>query len=630
MNRILSIVIFTFLLILSGIHPLHAQSDSNVKKQIHANTVDSEKNVLLTHQSEEFQSITSEQMGDSIRLLQLKYELLQLGANDQLKKQSLATERDQIKIKDSLRKALQKLKIDSLRKVVSGFPVILSEDTLLFVFTKLGSYSPKERARVVSERINRLAEDYYFKEDSLVIIPSELTTDISYKDEVVVSISELDAVWMNSTKEKLAENYRTRILNAIRAYKKVNSWPALIRDFAMALLVLAVLILIIFSINKLFRWIKNKIEKQRGDKIKGFKIRDYQFLDTNRQLNLIFSLVNFAKWILILTLVYLTLPVLFGIFPWTGGLAGKLISYFLAPVKHILVSAWYYLPNFITIIVLLIFFRYLLRILYYFKTEIEKGSLKIPGFYVDWANPTFQIIRVLVLAFMVIVVFPYLPGSDSQIFKGVSVFLGVLFTFGSAGALGNIVAGLVLTYMRAYKIGDRVKIGEVTGDVVEKSLLVTRIKTIKNEVVSIPNSTVMNSHTTNFSAEAKEHGLIIHTTVTIGYENPWRQIHELLIKAALATDLIEKEPAPFVLQTSLDDFYVSYEINAYTRVANEQHNTHARLHQNIQDSFNEAGVEIMSAHYKYIRDGNQSTVPPEHLPKDYVAPGFRVRTEDKD
>ncbi len=190
-----------------------------------------------------------------------------------------------------------------------------------------------------------------------------------------------------------------------------------------------------------------------------------------------------------------------------------------------------------------------------------------------------------------------------------------------------MVAGLVLTYMRAYKIGDRVKIGEATGDVVEKSLLVTRIKTIKNEVVSIPNSTVMNSHTTNFSAEAKEHGLIIHTTVTIGYENPWRQIHDLLIKAALATDLIEKDPAPFVFQTSLDDFYVSYQINAYTHVANKQHITYSILHQNIQDMFNEAGVEIMSAHYKYIRDGNQSTVPPDHLPDDYVAPAFRVKTD---
>ncbi|MEJ0080889.1 MAG: mechanosensitive ion channel family protein [Puia sp.] len=546
------------------------------------------------------------------------------------KKQSITTERDQLRIKDSLRKVLQRLKIDSLRSVFDGYPVVLSDDTIFYVFAKIGSYSPEERSHAISDRISKLADDYYFKEDSLLIVPSELTYDVSYRDEVITSISELDAVWMNSTRESLADNYRTRIGTAIRKYKKLNSWPALIRDFAMAVLVLAVLFLIIFSINKLFTWLKNKIEKQRGDKLKGLKIRGYEFLDTNRQLNVIFSLIKLVKWIIILILIYLTLPVLFGIFPWTGGFAAKLISYFLDPVRHILISIWNYLPNFFTIIVLMIFFRYLLRILYYFKKEIERGALKIPGFYVDWANPTFQIIRVLILAFALIIIFPYLPGSDSQVFKGVSVFLGVLFTFGSAGALSNVVAGLVLTYMRAYKIGDRVKIGEATGDVVEKSLLVTRIKTIKNEIVSIPNSTVMNSHTTNFSAEAKEHGLIIHTTVTIGYENPWRQIHDLLIKAALATDLIEKDPAPFVFQTSLDDFYVSYQINAYTHVANKQHITYSILHQNIQDMFNEAGVEIMSAHYKYIRDGNRSTVPPDHLPDDYVTPAFRVKPLTKD
>ena len=238
--------------------------------------------------------------------------------------------------------------------------------------------------------------------------------------------------------------------------------------------------------------------------------------------------------------------------------------------------------------------------------KLQRGSLKIPGFYVDWANPTYQIIRILVLAFMVIVIFPYLTWFQfSQVFKGVSVFLGVLFTFGSAGALGNIVSGIVLTYMRAYRIGDRVKIGDAFGDVIEKSLLVTKIKTIKNEIVSIPNSSVMSSHTTNFSAEAIEYGLILHTSVTIGYDTPWRQIHELLIKAALATDLIDKDPAPFVFQERLDDFYVSYQINAYTRIANKQHVTYSLLHQNIQDVFNEAGVEIMSSHYSNIRDGNK-------------------------
>jgi small-conductance mechanosensitive channel len=631
MKRILIHISAILLLALAGFHPLYAQSDS-IKNQRPSNVKakDSEKIRILSNETDEFQSIKADQMADSIRLLQLKVELLKLGENDSKKKQSIASEKNQIKIRDSLRKVIQRLKIDSLRSIYSGYPVVLSDDTIFYVFAKIGSYSPEERAEAISGRILNQAEDYYFKEDSLMIVPSELTIDINYKDEVITSISEQDAIWMNSTKENLAKNYRTRIAIAIRKYKTEHSWPTLIRDVAMAVLVLTVLILIIFFINKIFTWIKNKIEKKRGVTLRGFKIRNYEFLDTNRQLKLILSMANLVKWIIILTLIYLTLSVLLGIFPWTGGFAAKLISYFLNPVKHILLSLWYYLPNFFTIIVLIIFFRYLVRILRYFKNEIERGRLKIPGFYIDWANPTFQILRVLLLAFALIIIFPYLPGSDSQIFKGVSVFLGVLFTFGSAGALSNVVAGLVLTYMRAYKIGDRVRIGEATGDVVEKSLLVTRILTIKNEIVSIPNSTVMSSHTTNFTAEAAEHGLIIHTTVTIGYENPWRQIHDLLIKAALATELIEKDPAPFVLQTSLDDFYVSYQINAYTHDAFLQQNTYSYLHQNIQDMFNEAGVEIMSAHYKYIRDGNRSTVPADHLPDDYVAPAFRVKPLTKD
>ena len=206
--------------------------------------------------------------------------------------------------------------------------------------------------------------------------------------------------------------------------------------------------------------------------------------------------------------------------------------------------------------------------------------------------------------------------------------MGVLFTFGSAGALGNVVAGLVLTYMRAFKIGDRVTIGEVTGDVIEKTLLVTRLRTIQNEIVSVPNSTVMNNHTVNFSSDATTNGLILHTTVTIGYDAPWRQVHQLLIDAALSTQLIESEPAPYVLQTSLDDYYVSYRINAYTKMPNQQAKIYSQLHQNIQDKFNEAGVEIMSPHYNALRDGNATTIPAENLPKDYKTPSFNIRQDD--
>lgn len=203
--------------------------------------------------------------------------------------------------------------------------------------------------------------------------------------------------------------------------------------------------------------------------------------------------------------------------------------------------------------------------------------------------------------------------------------MGFLFTFGSAGSLSNIIAGLILTYMRLFKIGDRVKIGDVVGDVIEKSLLVTRIRTIKNEIISIPNSTVMSSHTINYSSDAPEKGLIIHSTITIGYDVPWKDMHQALIDAATKTALVLPEPVPFVLQTSLDDFYVSYQINAFVKEANKQAIIYSNLHQNIQDVCNERGIEIMSPHYRAARDGNKTTIPETYLDKEYQAPEFSVK-----
>jgi small-conductance mechanosensitive channel len=627
MKHFFRVIVSLFIWILSNTGEVCAQSDTNAVKEVpvNSNRVDSGKDIILLHQSEQIQAIQVDRISDSLRLHRLNKEILDLGTKDPARIGVLTAERDEIINRDSISFDILKQKIDSIRSLVTGFPVILGQDTLFYIYAKLGSFSPKARADALSKRLKTLSGEYFFKGDSLKVVASDITTDIFYKDDVIKSVSDLDAIWENSTRDQLAEKYRNVIFLAVNKYKTEHSLKTMVRDISLAALVLAILITLIYFTTRLFKWLKKKIEIQRGNKIRGLKFWSYELLDTNRQINAFFTLFNILQWLIILNLIYFTLPVLLGIFPWTAGFAGKLISYFLDPIKKILVSVWNYLPNLFTIIVLVIFFRYFLRILAYFKSEIENGRLKIPGFYVDWANPTFQIIRVLVFAFMVIIIFPYLPGSDSPIFKGVSVFLGVLFTFGSAGALGNLIAGLVLTYMRAYKIGDRVQIGEVTGDVLEKSLIVTRIKTIKNEIVSIPNSTVMSSHTKNFSADALDHGLILHTNVTIGYDTPWRQIHGLLIKAALATDLIEKDPAPFVFQEKLNDFYVSYQINAYTKSPNKQHITYSILHQHIQDAFNEAGVEIMSSHYSNIRDGNKTTIPKEHLPKDYIAPSFRVK-----
>ena len=155
-------------------------------------------------------------------------------------------------------------------------------------------------------------------------------------------------------------------------------------------------------------------------------------------------------------------------------------------------------------------------------------------------------------------------------------------------------------------------------------MLVTKIRTIKNEEITVPNTKIMNSEVINYSTCAPDHGLIMHTTVTIGYDAPWRQVHQLLIDAALNTDLILKKPVPFVLQTALNDFYISYQINAYTRSPNAMAVIFSQLHQNIQDSFNNAGVEIMSPHYKSLRDGNTITIPEKYRAKNYDPPAFRV------
>jgi small-conductance mechanosensitive channel len=380
----------------------------------------------------------------------------------------------------------------------------------------------------------------------------------------------------------------------------------------------------------LFRFIKLKILRFGHNKFTGIKIYNYALLNVKKQLGLTSFILDTLKWLMILIAVYLTFPIIFSFFPWTEKLASTLLSYVLDPIKSFLTAIWQYLPNLFTIAVIVVIFYYLEKLFRFLRDEIANENLRISGFYPDWAKPTYQIIRIIVFAFMLVLIFPYLPGSNSPVFQGISVFLGVLFTFGSSGPLSNSISGIVLTYMRTFKIGDRVKIGEVVGDVIEKNGLVVRVRTIKNEIVSIPNVTAMNSHTINYSSEAKEKGLILYTSVTIGYNAPWRKIHELLIEAAKATPLIEKNPEPFVFQTSLNDFFVTYQINAYTKNANAQQSTYSLLHQNIQEKFNEAGVEIMSPHYASIRDGNHTSIPQDYLSEKYKSASFNVQVKKDD
>ena len=611
---------FLFFLLVSNL--VFSQSKQTKK------VADSLSNEFRLSQSEKLQQMEILRLKDSLTKLSLKHQIELLTNTDNAKKQELLQTLDQLKNKNAAELDSKKRKIDSLRNFVKGHPVIpFLNDTLFSIYNKLGSLSAKDRAEATAARINNISSYYLFKADSLKIMPSETTIDIVFREKVIISISENDALWQNTSQENLAKQYKNSIANAVIAYQQATSWQTIAKQFGLAVLVIIALTFLIKGLNKLFRFTRTKIEAEKDQRLKEIKISNYQLLTADRLLQFFLSINTTIKWLLIILTIYLALPVLFSIFPWTEGFANTLLSYFINPLKKILVSIWNYLPNLFTIIVIAAVFTYVIKGIKYLKQEIETGALKLTGFYADWANPTFVIIKVLLYAFMFVLIFPYLPGSDSQVFKGVSVFLGVLFTFGSSGSLSNVIAGLVLTYMRAFKIGDRVKIADITGDIIEKSLLVTRVRTANNEIISIPNSNVIGSHTINYSSDSLDKGLILHTTVTIGYDVPWKNIHQALLDAVDRTEHLLKEPKPFVLQTGLEDFYVAYQINAYTREANKQAGIYSHLHQNIQDCCNEAGIEIMSPHYRAARDGSLTTIPADYLSKDYKAPSFNVKIE---
>ena len=568
MKKIIQIIYFVFLITPTLVHgqekPVVNLPDSiqNSKDSLEKTTRDKQLNKVT--------QISLERLSDSLKRTEIRNKVADLNPEDVNQKATLLKELNELKKKDSIHSVRQKQQIDSLRKFVKPYPVEFNRDTIFNLYAKLGSFTAPDRAEALATRMEKVSEDLAFIPDSIQVVKTEQTLDLVYKNALLLSLSEQDALWANQNRTELADSLKTTIGSAIIKYQKDHSWQTLLKEILLSILVIGVVVGLIYGLNRFLSRISNKIKLRTKLFDEGLKIRNFEVLTAERKLKLLDLTINIVRWATILLLVYFALPVLFSIFPFTRDLSQNLISYFLNPLRRIGRSVFDYIPNLITVVVIVMVFKYVLKLLKFLEVEIERGNLKINGFYADWASPTYQIMRVLILAFMLIVIFPYLPGSDTGVFKGVSVFIGVLFTFGSAGALGNVVAGLVLTYMRAFNIGDRVQIGEVTGDILEKTLLVTRVRTIQNEVVSIPNSTVMTNHTTNFSAEATSNGLIVHTTVTIGYDVPWKQVHNLLIDAASCTELIEKKPIPYVLQTGLEDYYVSYRINAYTKQPNKQ------------------------------------------------------------
>jgi small-conductance mechanosensitive channel len=497
--------------------------------------------------------------------------------------------------------------------------VKFNRDTIFPVHASLGPYSARERADALSSRLNEIRKKDRIYVDSFSVTIIENYTILSYRNKALYYVSKADADAIGKSREELAGEYIDNIQAAFSNVLERRTATYWLTRVGFTLLAIFGLWLIFFAINKAYRWVNKKLSRYEKD-IKRKRKSVLRYLLPRNTKNVFLFLSKIIRIALLIFVIILYLPFLFSFLPWTEGVVNQFYAYLATPVKDVLNGLLRFLPNLFYIFVIIVIARYLVRLLSFVSNDIEEEKLVLKGFHKDWAHPTFNIIKIILYAFTLVFIFPYLPGSDSPAFKGVSIFLGVLFSLGSTSAIANIVAGIVITYMRPYTIGDRVKIGESVGDIIEKNLLVTRLRTVKNEDITIPNATIINSHLWNYSKNASKIGIILHPTVTIGYDVPSEQVIDLLLKAAQNTKNLTRDFKPFVLQKSLNDFYVEYELNVYTKQPKKMAHFYSELNKSILNEFNTAGVEILSPHYSAFRDGNASTVPSGSGPSEPAPP----------
>ena len=498
---------------------------------------------------------------------------------------------------------------------------------VLTVYESVATLSSEERANGIKNRILSIARDTGASADSIRLEPHDAWTEIIVGNKVIMAVTDEDARAAARSRPELALANAESIRQTIETYRRDHSWRLILRGVLYTLLATLVLLLALWIVRLAQVVLRERIQKQiytsaRVEKKSAWHV-SVSYLGPA-----MLAIGAILRWVLILGLIEAYLTVALGFFSATREISLTVTNWVFSQLGLLGRTVLDYLPNLLVLAVIALVTTYAVRLVRLVFGEIQKGEVKIRGFYPDWAEPTEKLVRLLIFILALIVAFPYLPGAKSPAFQGISIFLGLLLSLGSSSAVANTIAGVILTYMRSFLVGDWVQIGETTGEVVEKTLLVTRVLTPKAEIITIPNSTVMSGAVKNYSAEAKKSGVIFHTQVTIGYDAGWRTVHQLLVDAAAATNHVLRQPAPFVLQNGLDDFYVAYELNAYTDTPREMLNIFSELHQNIQDKFNEAGVEICSPHFSSLRDGNTIAIPQQYIRPEYKARGFRVQATE--
>ena len=501
------------------------------------------------------------------------------------------------------------------QSVAATAPVIIDGRELIRV-GGVTSYPAKERAAIIARRIKAIAADTSIGPKDLQVVKEGDIIYIKAGKLTALGLAESDATREGVTLEVLVVVVQGRIAQAIKDYRNDRQPRTLLINSGYALVVTILTALLLWAILRIFSWIYSLAQRRIKARIERLETKSHYIFDADQIWDIMGGLLKTAKVLTMLVVIYFYLNLVLGLYPWTRRFAQVLFTLTVDPLRVIGLGLLEALPSLFFLVILFFITRYILKVTYLFFAGIDRGSIHVAKFDREWGLPTYRIVRLMIIAFALVMAYPYIPGSSSEAFKGISIFLGVIFSLGSTSVFANVVAGYTIIYRRGFKIGDRIMINNITGEVIDRSLLATRLRSLKNEIVVIPNSTILNSNIINYSSEAQANGLILHTTVGIGYEVPWRQVEAMLLQAADRTKGVRTEPKPFILQQSLGDFAITYELNVYCDDARQMVKLYSELHRNILDVFNEFGVQIMTPNY--VQDSQE----PKIVPKDqwYTSP----------
>ncbi|CAB3650409.1 mechanosensitive ion channel family protein [Achromobacter sp. PAB15] len=485
----------------------------------------------------------------------------------------------------------------SLELALETAPVEI-DGQVLFKVRGLSSFPAGKRAEAITERIKNAAAD-------ASLASADLRTDTVGNGTVIMAgknpliiVSDADAQLEQTTRDNLAALHLLRIKQAIDEFRAARRADTLLKAglyCAGATVLLALVIAVLLLLN---RWLDKAVSKLLKSRVKAVDIQSFEILRSDTIWKALHGLVLAIGVVTVVASVYVYLQYVLALFPWTRSLSNGLLNVATDTAENLGKSAAAVIPDILILVLIFYLARFALRRVRHFFDAVEHKRVTFAQFEPEWGMPTYKLVRVLILAFAFIVAYPYIPGSETAAFKGISIFIGLVISLGSSTAISNFIAGYLMTYRRVFKVGDRVKVGDVIGEVVSVRLQVTHIRTNKNEEITIPNSQILNSDVTNYSSLASTQGLILHTTVGIGYETPWRQVEAMLCAAAERTAVVLTDPKPFILLTKLGDFAVTYELNVYVRDTQRIAKIYADLHRHILDVFNEYGVQIMTPAYE--------------------------------